>query len=391
MEKQEIYDDVSMGMDGLRADFQRKKLRRLFLVHGNTYYGSTWKKWLDTLPLEVVHFTEFTPNPSFDSVVKGIQILKKENCDGILAIGGGSAIDVAKCVKVFATLSEEKSYFEQIIVENQIPLYAIPTTAGTGSESTCFAVIYVDGEKKSIEHTSCLPGITVLDTDWLVNIPILQKKATLLDALSHSIESYWSVNATEDSQKIAAQSIRLIVENYQAYLWHYTEDVGRKIFRAANLAGQAINMTRTTAGHAMCYKLTTLFHLPHGMAVAECLPKLWQYMVEHLSQCTDPRGISYLKKIFGELNLLLQESQEESQETNVANQPQKELEDWQQGAASLERIVNRIGLAEMPLVTDEQLEELVQAVNLERLKNNPIKLAEENIRHIYREISNITD
>ena len=121
-----------------------------------------------------------------------------------------------------------------------------------------------------------------MDASALKTLPIYQKKSTMMDALCHSIESYWSVNSTEESNKYSKQAIQTILENKDAYLAN--KDLGNaNMLKAAYLAGKAINITQTTAGHAMSYKLTSLYGIAHGHAVAICISKLWEYMLEPVS------------------------------------------------------------------------------------------------------------
>ena len=126
-----------------------------------------------------------------------------------MAVGGGSALDTAKCIKLFVGLSKEQSYLEQEFRENDIPLLVHPTTAGTGSESTPFAVIYKGGEKCSVEHESIYPKYRIEDARSLRSLPLYQKKVTLLDALSHAMEAIWSKYSNERQQKLWAEKLFL--------------------------------------------------------------------------------------------------------------------------------------------------------------------------------------
>ena len=248
----------------------------------------------------LTEFSDFSPNPKYESVVAGIETYRQHHCNMIIAAGGGSAMDVAKCIKLFAFMNLAENCLTQEIVANDIPLLAIPTTAGTGSEATRFAVIYYQGNKQSVNHTSCIPEYVLMDPELLATLPMYQRKATMLDALCHAVESFWSVNATEESQKYAAEAIQLVLKEEEAYLANMPEG-NEQMLLAANLAGKAINLTQTTAGHAMAYKLTTLYGLAHGHAVALCVERLWPYMVRHTEDCMDERGTAYLDEMFRKL------------------------------------------------------------------------------------------
>ncbi len=322
--------------------------------------------YLKNLGVEFVVFSDYEPNPKFESVVDGVHLFKKNSCDGIIAIGGGSAMDVAKCIKLFSNMDDKKNYLIQEIIPNTIPFLAVPTTAGTGSEATRYAVIYYNGEKQSISHDSCIPDIVLMDHSLLSSLPTYQKKATMMDALSHSIESFWSINSTIDSKKYSMVALKCILDNMEGYLAN--NDIGNeRMLMAANIAGRAINITQTTAGHAMSYKLTSMFGIAHGHATILCNKVIYRWMIENTSKCIDKRGEAYLRNVLDEIGVIFGGK------------------DAISGANKLEQIVDNLGL-DIPRVTEEQLEELRKSVNIERLKNFPIRLDEKTIDALYREI-----
>lgn len=306
-----------------------------------------------------VVFDKFTPNPLYEQVVEGVKVFKENNCDSIIAIGGGSTIDVAKCIKLFARLDPNVNYLKQEYKDNSIELTAIPTTAGTGSEATKFAVIYYEGKKYSVEHDSIIPSKVIFESSVLNTLPIYQKKATMMDALCHSIESYWSVNSNDESKNYSKQAIELILNNYKDYL-SGDNSKNEIMLKAANLAGKAINITKTTAGHAMCYKLTSLYKIAHGQACSMCINKLYPFMLNNVDKCIDNRGIGFLTNSFNELTSLISPNQF----SDIFN----------------EMNFNRIEY------NDNDLEVLVNSVNLERLKNNPIELNRDDLIKLYIDI-----
>ena len=187
----------------------------------------------------VVRFSDFKPNPLYDSVVEGVELFKKENCDSIFAVGGGSAMDVAKCIKLYSNMpgdGKDGAWLREKIVPNEIPFLAMPTTAGTGSEATRYAVIYYGGEKQSITSESFIPATVLMDPNSLKTLPLYQKKATMCDALCHSIESFWSVNSTEESRKYSAEAIREVLANMEGYLAN-REEANAGMLMAAHKAG----------------------------------------------------------------------------------------------------------------------------------------------------------
>ena len=293
-----------------------------------------------TLPCEFTRFSDFQPNPLYEEARAGVKVLRKNKCDFIIAVGGGSCIDVAKSIK----------YYNRLI---DINIMAIPTTSGTGSEATHFAVIYKKGEKYSIADERLLPDYVILQPEMLKTLPLYQKKCTMLDALCQAIESWWSRNATPLSIAYSKKAIELILDNMQSYLKN--EDNGNKnMLIASNYAGKAINITTTTAPHAMSYKLTSLYNIPHGHAVALCLPKVWRYM-----------------KDFDE----------------IANALGKQNSD--EAVLYFEQLLEMLEIFPPKNVNADDLEILSSSVNTQRLKNNRIRFDKSTIKILYKDILEI--
>lgn len=369
MTEQRILESEN-NYEQLDSYLKNSKHRKLLLVCGESIKYLSIDKYFDSLEsrlgINVVRFIDFKPNPSYESVVKGVRLLKEEGCKLIIAVGGGSAIDVAKCIKLYANMDHAENYLEQVIVRNDIELMALPTTAGTGSEATRFAVIYYNGEKQSVSDKSCIPTTVIVDPSVLKTLPEYQKKATMMDAFCHATESFWSVNSNEESQKYAKEAIELVISNFDGYLAN--TDVGNtRMLKAANLAGKAINITQTTAGHAMCYKLTSLYGIAHGHAAALCVSKLFPYMIENMDKCVDIRGKEYLKQSFAKLAKIY-----------GCDSPEK-------AAIKFNKILDGLDL-ELPKVKDQDYAILISSVNPVRLKNNPIKLNVMAIDDLYHQI-----
>ena len=345
---------------------------KIMLVCGKSIQRLKVKDYLDRLEknhkAEFSVFSEFEPNPVHTSVIKGIKQFQKERCEGILVIGGGSAIDVAKCIKLYANTDSPDSFLKQRPVENDIALFAVPTTSGSGSEATRFAVIYKDGVKQSISDEACIPEAVLFDSSVLKTLPIYQKKSTMMDAFCHALESFWSINSTSESQKYASEAIKEILSYMYSYL--NNDDEGNlHMLYAANLAGKAINISQTTAGHAMCYKITGLYGIPHGHAAAMCVRKLFPWMLNHLDQCTDPRGKEYLEIVFGKIADAM------------------ECGNALDAAGKFERIYHNLGLS-IPSPTEAENEVLSSSVNQTRLGNNPVRLDKNDIGMLYKQIFN---
>ena len=360
---------VLRSYEELESVLNEKGIKSLFIVCDSAFKFLPIKPWVENLSTKGIHvtlFSDFQPNPRYESVVEGVRLFHSSNADAIFAIGGGSAIDVAKCIKLYSNMNECRNYLEQAIVPNDILLIVMPTTAGTGSEATRYAVIYYNGEKQSVTSTSCIPSIVLLDSSALKTLPLYQKKATMLDALSHAIESYWSVNSTNESREYSKQAIEMVLANMNGYL-QATDEGCSNMLSAANIAGKAINITQTTAGHAMCYKLTSLFDIAHGHAAAICNRVLFPWMTENLDKCIDPRGRKQLEDALTGIS-----------EAMGCDTPEK-------AAEKLCDLVRELEMS-IPSATEEQYEILTRSVNPVRLKNFPVALDEKIINMLYRQI-----
>lgn len=359
----------------LNGYLKKYRIKKIFLVCGKSISLMRIGRYFEVLKshtgIQIIYFNHFISNPSYESVVEGVSLFRKENCDLIIAVGGGSAIDVAKCIKLYSNMDNSKNYLKQMIIPNSIPFIAVPTTAGTGSETTRYAVIYFKGEKQSVSDNSCIPSAVLLDASSLKTLPEYQKKSSMMDALCHAIESFWSVNSTEKSKSYSREAIQAILESKDSYLKN--EDAGNaKMLIAANIAGKAINITQTTAGHAMCYKLTSLYDITHGHAVALCVLRLWPYMIEHIEQCIDPRGTQYLNSVFGEI---------------AEAMGCKKIED---AVERYKEIVRDFDLG-IPKPKAGDFEILKKSVNMDRLKNNPVRLNCKAIDRLYHQILSVSD
>lgn len=355
-------------------DWIKGKKKILLVCGGSIRYIEGFSKKLSDVEVPIVRFSDFRPNPGYESVVKGVKVFREEGCDSIVAVGGGSAIDVAKCIKLYANLpgdGGDGSWLSSDEVSNDIPFLVMPTTAGTGSEATRFAVIYYKGSKQSVASQSIIPDTVLMDPDALGSLPMYQKKATMCDALCHAIESYWSVNSTDESKEYSKEAIKGVLNHMDGYLAN-TRDGNTGMLNAAYVAGKAINITQTTAGHAMCYKITSLFGCAHGHATMLCNRILYSWMIENTDGCTDPRGEEYLKYTLDELGKIMGR------------------EDALSGAARLVEIFNALQL-DVPAASENDFIELKAGVNPVRLKNFPVRLTEETIDDLYHKILSIRE
>ena len=332
--------------------------KRFLLIHGHSFESFPFAEELRSRC--AAEFTGFSPNPTLEEAQAGLRVFQEQGCDGILAVGGGSAMDTAKCIRCFANTAPESCDLRAPVEDTGVPLYALPTTAGSGSESTRYSVIVKDGAKISLSDESLLPAVVVLEPSVLASLPLFQKKCTLLDALCQAIEALWSIRADERSDALARESAELIRDHWRDYIFRNDPASFEPILRAANLSGQAIHITATTAGHAMSYALTTLYGVAHGLAVATIMAKVWPWNIAHMEDCADPRGAAHLERVLNSLPI-----------------------SYEQFLEMLEEMELRHPVCGAKW---EDLPKMCASVNPVRLKNHPVTLRPETIEALYREL-----
>ena len=364
------------GLSNLPQILEEVSCKKLFLVIDSSYPFLNIKDAIEALQVEKVKFADFTPNPLYEQVCNGIELLNSSDCDTILAVGGGSAIDVAKCIKLAVLAKEGNAAIIPPLVSRRLPIngaripfIAIPTTAGTGSESTHNAVMYYEGAKQTVTNDGVLPDYALLEPSVLKTLPLYQKKCTMMDALCQGIESWWSVNSTEESYEYSRKAVELIMANWRKYIFDNDDEAAAQIMLAANYGGRAINITQTTAAHAFSYKITSLYKLPHGHAVAVGLPVIWEYMLDNMDMCIDARGQEYLAGIFNQIAKAM-----------GCDSPQQAIEMFSEMMKEME-LTNPVARER-----ETELDVLSDSVNPVRLKNNPINLSKCAIRHLYEMI-----
>lgn len=347
-----------------------KHVNRLLVVHDAALPHLPVSRWIDQLEADgvaVTYFSDFRPNPDWRSAVMGLAALRMSGCNGILAIGGGSCMDMAKCIRLWTGSAPGEDPMAVTPAPLDIPLFVMPTTAGTGSEATRFAVVYRGGEKQSVEHERCLPDVVVLDPANLISLTPYQRISTMLDALCHGIESCWSVNSTEESRALSKKAVSGVMQALVPYLANEPEG-NAAMQEAALSAGQAINLTKTTAGHAMCYKLTSLYRIAHGHAAALCVAALWPHLLANAERCCDPRGAGWLR---AGLDTLAEAFG---------------TEDAASACRRFAALLASLELQPLAMPGEETMTQLLRSVNLQRLKNHPVALTEEELRALYTSV-----
>ena len=347
------------------------------IICSNRYSDAWIEAYFNGAFSSFARFSGFSPNPTYEEARAGHEVFRNHSCDAVISIGGGSAIDVAKVIKALDAAPKHCLFDNGVLVD--IPDYdslihvAIPTTAGTGSESTHFAVVYKDGVKFSVSHDWLLPDFAVLDSNFLESLPNYQKKCTLLDALCQAIESFWSVRSCEESREYSRRAIQLIIDSYREYLQGDSE-AANSMLRAANLAGKAINITTTTAPHALSYKLTSLRQLPHGHAVTLCMGPCWKILIDAVQNESHPDsrvGYDGLEKRLSDISRYLCEA------SNAG--PISGLERFQ-------ALIDELGIDCQLNLGSNEIIQCADMVNIQRLRNFPVAIDRDTVLRVYMEL-----
>ncbi len=235
-----------------------------------------------------VIFDGIVPDPTFDVVNAGLNLLRQETCDGIVALGGGSAMDAAKVMAIAAANNRapEKlvGFFKGL--RQPLPLYAVPTTAGTGSEATIASVISDNRthEKCFVIDSRSVPLAAALDPRLMENLSASLTAATGMDALTHAIEAYISTISTAQTDRYAEEAIRLIFEYLPRACNKGSDLEAREAMSIASYkAGRAFTQASVGYVHAISHQLGAHYGTPHGLGNAIVLPEILEFSLSAAS------------------------------------------------------------------------------------------------------------
>lgn len=246
-------------------------------------------------------YDDTIPEPTDSSIMNGVKMLQEGDYDGIIALGGGSPIDSAKAIGILGKFGGViRDYkFPRIVNEESLPIIAIPTTAGTGSEATRFTIITDESsnEKLLCVGIAFMPVATVIDYNLTLTVPPRTTADTGIDALCHAIEAYVSQkrNAYSDQQALAA--LRLIGPNLKtAYHDGSNEKAREKMMLGATLAGIAFSNSSVALVHGMSRPIGAFFHVPHGLSNAMLLPSVTEFSIplaaDRYAECAVAMGVA---------------------------------------------------------------------------------------------------
>ena len=358
----------------------KHKASKLLIVSGkSSYIGSGTKVKLDaqTKGCTCTVVSDFEVNPKYDDIIRvGIK-LKNEAFDLVIAAGGGSVIDFAKCLNVYISTQDEDGSngirSPSLLKGGYIPMIAIPTTAGTGSEATHFAVAYVDSEKTSVADPLLAPNYVIVDPSLSFSSPPYLTACCAFDALCQAIESFWSNGASSESKRYAEEAIVLIKDNIIDAVQKNCEKARSNLSLGAFLAGKAINISKTTGPHALSYALTSAFQIPHGHCVAMTLGHFFCLNEDSKSSAFNSGKITFRqhKKNMREIRTLLN------------------WEDVTDIQTAWIELMQNCGLSSKllrPDIFSSTAKELSKTVDSDRLSNHPVKVSSKTVEYIYSQV-----
>jgi alcohol dehydrogenase len=238
---------------------------------------------------EFVIFDEITPDAPIPLIEKGLEFYKRHDCDAIVAFGGGSSMDAAKVIAVAINnpkpLRELAGYFKGL--RNPVTIYAVPTTAGTGSEVTVAAVMSDPDtqQKLVIKDLRVVPRMAALDPELMTGLPPHITAATGIDALTHAVEAYIGRWATEYTDGMALSAVGLIFDNLRTAYRDGRNLVAReKMALASTYAGLAFTRANVGYVHAIAHQFGGRYHTPHGLANAIMLPHVLEYSAPAITE-----------------------------------------------------------------------------------------------------------
>lgn len=331
------------------------------------------QKTLEEKRIEITLFNQVESEPSCDTVNTGVKLAKSKNCEVVIGLGGGSAIDVAKAIAAISKtegLVEEFQSGFRVLEKPGLPFIAIPTTAGTGSEVTANAVL-IDNQKKikqSFHDEYLFAKIALVDPELTMGLPPQLTAYSGMDALCQAIESYVSKDANPLTDAIAIQAIKLVKDNLlRAYTDGNDKDARTAMAYAALFSGIALTNARMGAAHGIAHPLGAKYHLAHGLLCGLLLPSVMKFNLDIV-------GTKYgeIATIFGE---------------NVSG-----LTNIEAGKRTIVKIKHLLGKLQFPpnlrilgIMEKNFLQIAKESMDSASLRANPKRVTEQNVVEILRD------
>jgi len=307
------------------------------------------------------YYSEVSANPTVEECDACARLLRDNLCDFVVALGGGSVMDCAKAAATFCTSDKKATEYlgtGLAIPTSHLPLIALPTTAGTGSEVTSVSVLsdHERGIKAPLSADGFYPTLAIVDPELTLTLPPHTTACTGFDVMCHAIEGYWSRNHQPVCDTLAIKALRMAIDNLEKAFNHPDDTEARERMAEASLtAGLAFNLPKTNSAHACSYPLTNWLGIAHGEACAMTITHFMRYNAEH----GDPRTET-LARLVG---------------FNDAHALADHLDGMRQRTGMM------MNLTQFHLDT-QQSEKLANAFKHPNLKNNPVEVSDDFLREL---------
>lgn len=320
----------------------------------------------DSDGLLVALFSELSPNPDVTEVDACAAAIRAAECDFVVALGGGSALDLAKAAAATAVCNQPVATFHGTgvpVPAGHLPLIAVPTTSGTGSEVTCVSVLsdHALGKKAPIVSNDFYPDVAIIDPELTWSCSPYVTACTGIDVLSHAIEGYWSRGHQPICDALAIHAARLVFAYLDRAVFDGEDAEAREAMAEASvIAGLAFTLPKTTSSHACSFPLTNIHGIPHGEACGLTLD--WFCRVN--AEAQNGRVHALARDLgFADAYALAE------------------------GIARLKRSTGlRLGLADLEL-TEEQIADLVRISHHPNMLNNPVEVTDEMLDEMYHALA----
>jgi len=356
------------SLEDIGKFIEDKSFKKIFILCGKKSFANSGAETLFKRLLykkEIKLSYKNSEIPVLEELIIIIKKIRNFEPDLILAVGGGAIIDYAK----IANIVNVRPDLEDLIINYSYPfkkkyshLAVIPTTGGSGAEVTSNAVIYVNGIKHSFESELLIPDNFFLIPEFLISAPNKIKASAGFDSIAQALESLVSKKSNAQSVDYASKSLKISINSYISFLNNPNYKNASEMSISSNLAGKAINISKTTAPHAVSYPFTSLFNISHGHAVALFFESFFKFNFNNL----DKSDTSFdLQKRFELIFNLF----------NVKN-----INDFSSKIKLIKKKANlEDNLHALDINIKQSSEKIIKGINLLRLGNNPVKINGEDI------------
>jgi alcohol dehydrogenase class IV len=359
----------------IEKTFKSEKIKTILFISGkNSFYKTKANIFSNEIlkNKKKYYFFKESKFPDFQELKKIIKEKERIKPDLIIAVGGGCVLDYAKVASNFSLTKDlEKRIVNSDLeknVRNKTKVLAIPTTAGSGAESTSNAVIYINNIKYSVEGNSILPDYYFLEPKFLQSTNLITDASAGFDAISQSVESMFSLKSNTKSLNYSFRALKILLENFESFIKNKNLSNSYNMAIGANLSGKAINISKTALPHALSYPFSILYGVTHGHAVSLTFNEFLKFNYFNLAKNSANFSLDKRFKILFDI---------------TKTKTIFELDNYFQSIKKFARLEQNFKMLGINIQKDYN--KILKGINEERLKNNPIKLKREDLSYFLKE------